>query len=510
MSLLKCSQPRSLLQIGNHFPGELQVIGDSAAVINAIATRDSECQPGTLFVAQRGSKVDSHDLIPAAIINGASAALVCDADRLGTLPGLVARSGSHIVGRVAAFLAGNPTEHLKVVGITGTNGKTTTHWLVHHMLVALGLGGVRIGTLGVVADSSTGLRVFESDTGLTTPDSVALQGVLVAAREHHLATAVMEVSSHALDQGRVSGVRFDVGVFTNLTRDHLDYHGSMERYAQAKSQLFDLLVQSPGDIRAAVIHRGSEYGEQIYRHAIALGLRDFSFAWGTEGKGSAETLITKFEQRVGAGLLELQDASSGAISIHSAFIGAHNAENLAAAYSVGRALGFEPREIANALAIAPQVPGRLESVGTPDLGIYVDYAHTPDALERVLATLRPLVRETNRLWVIFGCGGDRDRGKRPQMAKVAREGADMVVVTSDNPRTEDPGKIIEDILSTGVRADLIEADRSTAIASTLAQTQPGDIVLIAGKGHEQYQIIGTESRYFSDQEEVRRWIRQTG
>jgi UDP-N-acetylmuramoyl-L-alanyl-D-glutamate--2,6-diaminopimelate ligase len=305
----------------------------------------------------------------------------------------------------------------------------------------------------------------------------------------------METSSHALDQARVKDVSFDVAVFTNLTRDHLDYHGTFDNYFAAKRHLFELLRDSAKATRGAVINGDDAYGQRLIAEIESLGLNNWSFGRAA----SCSVCVTSITETPGAMQIEVSLTQLNRnLTITAPFIGAHNAENVVAAFAACCALGYEPGWVAEAIRGVPQVPGRLERVGASAVRVFVDYAHTPDALERAIAALRPSTE--GKLWVVFGCGGDRDKGKRPIMATVAASGADRVVVTSDNPRTEDPNRIISDVLSSGIAPWITEVDRRRAIVEAVHAASPGDTVLIAGKGHENYQIIGTEKSHFSDQE----------
>jgi UDP-N-acetylmuramoyl-L-alanyl-D-glutamate--2,6-diaminopimelate ligase len=396
------------------------------------------------------------------------------------------------LSRLSALEAGDPSKKMQLVGITGTNGKTTTHWLIYHAYQTLAAPALRIGTLGAWADGCV-----NGPESLTTPDASLVQTYLAQALAAGVRFCVMEASSHALCQARVDHVYFDVGAFTNLTRDHLDYHGDMERYFEAKARLFDLIAAGPKSVRAAAVNLDDPYGLRLQEKIAALKLNDFSYGRDLR---AAIKILSFAQTNLGSTLL--LGYNNKRYELKSHFIGDHNASNLAAAFAGLLALGFNPGEIVAALAKAPPVPGRLEPVGNAKVGVYVDYAHTPDALEKALITLRPIVKR--KLWVLFGCGGDRDRGKRPQMGSIAARLADGVVVTSDNPRTEDPQKIIDDILSSGIKPAVVEADRRIAIAKCIGLAQDGDVVLLAGKGHENYQIIGSAKLPFSDGVEAKR------
>lgn len=466
------------------------IVGPKDLSFNSVGVSSKELSPGSLFIAIRGRAADGHSFIEEAASQGAVLALVEDSTVLGNMPGVVVSNTRVALGKLASALYENPSEKFPVVGVTGTNGKTTIVHLLYHVLGEC-LGPVlRIGTLG--AEGPQGLIVPET---LTTPDPLLLQKVLSIAEEQGAKAAMMEVSSIGLDQHRVDDVVFDVAVFTNLTQDHLDYHLDMDSYFEAKGHLFKLL--KPGG--TAVVNIDCTYGQKLIDKLIGLGARVLSFGRSS----SAMIRINKLTQsNVGSSIAFSIEEKQ--VTVESKLIGNHNASNIAAVIASSYALKVPIDLAVAAIGKCPPVPGRLEPCGNSDLAVYVDYAHTPDALLHALQSLREI--EHRKLWVVFGCGGDRDGGKRPIMGQVAAENADEVVVTSDNPRTEDPDIIISDILSANFNATIVEPDRKTAITKTLEAASVGDIVLIAGKGHEDYQIIGTEKTYFSDQAEVATWF----
>lgn len=476
------------------------LVGGNAMELTAlrVVSSGTESGPGALFVAVRGHQADGHQFIDQAFSLGAVAAVVEDATFLNGRPGIVVTNGRKSLSRLASLFAGEPSHEMKVVGVTGTNGKTTTTWIIYHILQAIGGGSLRIGTLGW---EYLGRNACEGT--LTSPDPISLHRIMREACNEGAVSCVMETSSHALHQARVEDVAFDVGVFTNLTRDHLDYHETFDNYFAAKRHLFELLSNGPKATRGAVINGDDIFGQRLVAEVATLDLNDWSFGRSTDCSIHIQS-ITEGQGAMQVGVFLRIPGRS--LTITAPFIGVHNAENLVAAFASCCALGYEPGWVAEAIRTIPQVPGRLERVGDSSVRVFVDYAHTPDALKRAIAAVRPST--TGKLWVVFGCGGDRDRGKRPLMASVAATGADRVIVTSDNPRTEDPQHIIGDVLSSGIRPHLTETDRKQAIVQTVRLACPGDTILIAGKGHENYQIIGTEKKHFSDQEVAEEALRE--
>jgi UDP-N-acetylmuramoyl-L-alanyl-D-glutamate--2,6-diaminopimelate ligase len=466
---------------------------DRATPVGALALNAEAVLPGSLFVAIPGFKVDGHSFVGQAFERGAVGCVVENGAALQGRPGIVVESSRRAMSALAAAIQGDPSTALKVVGITGTNGKTTTNWIVYHVLNQLAGGCLRVGTLG-----SELLGRERIEGSLTSPDAMTLQELMAKAVSAGASSCVMEVSSHALDQLRVEDVKFDVAVFTNLTRDHLDYHETFEAYFLAKKRLFELLAGGAKKTKAAVVNVDDPHGLALVAFAREAGLHDASFGFSEE----AAFRISAVRENHAGMEFEIAGREQGVTwQVQAPFIGLHNAENLAAAFASCVALGLEPAKVARALRDVPQVPGRLERVGSGTKRVFVDYAHTPDALERAIKTVKASTK--GQLWVLFGCGGDRDKGKRPLMGQVAAQLADRVVVTSDNPRTEDPASIIADILSGGIKPALVQADRRAAIVDAIQQAGPNDTLLIAGKGHEDYQIIGTEKFPFSDQEIAR-------
>ncbi|MGH7651472.1 MAG: UDP-N-acetylmuramoyl-L-alanyl-D-glutamate--2,6-diaminopimelate ligase [Gemmatimonadaceae bacterium] len=454
------------------------------AEVSGIADDSRNVKQGDLFVAVRGWDKDGHDFLGAAGERGAALAIVEDASST-TLPSLVVREGRRAAAIAAATFYGQPARKLTMVGVTGTNGKTTSTSIMRHLFDDGQGSSASIGTLGVLVGSEG--DVLPGGSGLTTPGPVELQRILRELVDRGVERIAMETSSHSLDQKRVEGLEFDVAVFTNLTRDHLDYHGTMEAYLEAKARLLDYLkpdgtavINADVDAWKALrttrkrltfsIHAASDFRAQSVRFNPA---------------GSEWTLVTP----------------KGAAEVSLPLIGDVNVENAVAAAAAAFVLGQTPAEIAERLSGVPQVAGRLEIISRVPT-VLRDYAHTPDALQRTLRTARAFTN--GKLIVVFGCGGDRDKGKRPMMGEIAERDADYAIVTSDNPRTEDPDSIIDDI-ETGMRGNNHEriTDRLAAIHRALELAEDHDIVMLAGKGHETYQIRGTKSYPFDEKEIVR-------
>ena len=442
-----------------------------------------QVKPGYLFIAIRGSTSDGHDYLSAAEKGGASVAIVEDPSRT-SLPTLSVREGRRAAALAAGTAFGNPARTLKLIGVTGTNGKTTTTSILRHIFDDGRGSSASIGTLGVLIGSEG--EVLPGGSGLTTPGPVELQRVLRALVDRGVHTLAMEVSSHSLDQRRVDGLAFDVAVFTNLTRDHLDYHGTMENYFRAKERLLSYLKQGG----TAVVN-----GDAAEWSALKLPKRALRFAVRAAADVKAQNV--SFEPHGSEWDLITPDGQS---HVSLPLIGDVNVENALAAAASAFALGVSTATIAKRLSTIPQVAGRLEIISRRPT-VLRDYAHTPDALERSLRTARAFTR--GRLIVVFGAGGDRDKGKRPLMGEIAEKGADSAIVTSDNPRTEDPDTIIDDI-EAGMRLSNHErvTDRLSAIKRALEIAEPDDIVLLAGKGHETYQVRGTKSYPFDEKQIV--------
>jgi UDP-N-acetylmuramoyl-L-alanyl-D-glutamate--2,6-diaminopimelate ligase len=448
---------------------------------------------GAAFIAVKGAAQDGHAWLPSAKENGATLAIVeevAPAEAEG-LPYLHVRDGRRAAAIVAAAFHGWPARALTLVGVTGTNGKTTTVGLLRHLLDTPTHPAASIGTLGVLLGSAG--EAMPGGSGLTTPGPVELQRLLRALVDGGVKVVAMETSSHALDQRRVDGLSFAAAVFTNLTRDHLDYHGTMEDYRAAKLRLVGLLARD-----GVALFNADDPAWRGVTHAPR------ALTFGTESSADVSARDVTY---VSDGSRFLLVAPNGAHAVSLPLIGDFNVANALGAAATAIALGMPVAEVAERLSHAPQVPGRLERLCTAPT-VLRDYAHTPDALDRALRAVRPFTQTVeggapSRLIVLFGCGGDRDRGKRPEMGRLAESLADIVIVTSDNPRTEDPERILDDIEAGMQRRDHVRiADRHEAIAHALRIATPADVVVLAGKGHETYQIRGTTSYPFDEREIV--------
>lgn len=409
------------------------------------------------------------------------------------------------LGAIADWFFDAPSAAIRVVGVTGTNGKTTTAHVIAAALQRLNVSSAYAGTLGYG-------RVDALHSGsLTTPDCITLHRQMAELRDEGVRCLGMEVSSHALEQSRVNGVRFDTAVFTNLTRDHLDYHGTLEAYGEAKARLF--LRPS---LRTSIINVDDAFGRELATRVAHTCLVVFSRSgeiasdprWRSS-EGEAKQLFARNVSAGPHGLEIAVDGSWGAASLRSRFVGDFNVENLLAVLATLLTSGVSMQQAIDALENCTAPPGRMETLTAPGRPLaIVDYAHTPDALEKALLAVRK--HRSGKLVCVFGCGGDRDPGKRPLMGAIAERLADRVVVTDDNPRTEDGDAIVADILKGLAHPELatVERDRAAAIARAIAESGAGDVVLIAGKGHEDYQIVGAERRSFSDREQAQLALRR--
>ncbi|MBI2341274.1 MAG: UDP-N-acetylmuramoyl-L-alanyl-D-glutamate--2,6-diaminopimelate ligase, partial [Deltaproteobacteria bacterium] len=476
--------------------------------IKDIAYNSARVKKGSCFVAIRGTRADGHQFINEACRAGA-AAIVSD-HPIRSLEGtcnIVVSDTSLALARISSEFFGNPSAMMRIMGITGTNGKTTITYIIESVLKCLKRDPGVIGTV------NCRYKDVQLESQNTTPMSYDLHKLLSKMQKAAVKDVVMEVSSHALEQRRVEGIEFDAALFTNLSHDHLDYHDGLEGYFKAKSLLFsEFLPASSKKQKVAVANAFDPYGQKILAAAKRhKGIDTFSF--GANSK--ADVFVEEFKALKGGSSLKIK-SPWGTLGCFTSLKGDFNAQNIAAATALLGGLGVPLEKIKNGIELLDSVPGRLEEIRSPKgFSVFVDYAHTPDAIKKVSETLKNLTH--GKLIIVFGCGGDRDRAKRPVMGNVAASLGDIVIVTSDNPRTEDPSKIISDILA-GIKKSglktlganghgyLVEEDRKKAICCAIEKAQEGDIVLIAGKGHETYQIVGKEVRHFDDREEVRRCV----
>ncbi len=486
--------------------GQVRILdrrGNLDVFVHAITDDSRAVSPHSLFVAVKGERVDGHEFISEAM-NGGMVALVSQQplDEVA-LPFVRVDDSRKALGLLGSCFYEEPSSHMRMIGVTGTNGKTTTTYICKALLEAMGRP---VGLIGTVA-YQIGERSIPATH--TTPGSLELQQLLAEMVAGGCTTAVMEVSSHALAQDRTSGCEYDVAVFSNLTQDHLDFHKTMEEYFQAKLRLFSGLKKGLKANKRAIVNIDDPYGHRIVEHCPAP-------VW-------TYALKAKADLRAEAVQLSLQGTTFtaatpvGSFPIESHLVGEHNVYNLLAAIGVALHEGATPAQIREAVARVTNVPGRFERViaGQP-FTVAVDYAHTEDALIRLLTAAQAL--KTGRIITVFGCGGDRDRGKRPKMGEAAVRYSDVVILTSDNPRTEDPRSILEQV-EVGVLEALRQRphvryrkvpDRQEAIEEAVREARNTDTVLIAGKGHEDYQIIGTKKVHFDDREVARDAIERLG
>lgn len=488
-----------------------QVTGDVDVPVTGLAYHSREVTPGGLFVALKGARTDGHLYLAASLDAGAR--VVVTEQELVPPPGVtVVRvpQARLALAHISAAFYGHPSRELTLVGITGTNGKTSTTYILESILNA---AGARVGVVGTV-----NYRVGESTwpAPVTTPESLDLQRLLREMRTRGVTHVFLEVSSHALDLRRVDGALFAAAVFTNLSQDHLDYHRDLDDYFAAKSRLFmEILANGRPSRGLAVLNlddpRGRELKDAVGAPALTYGLHPDS---------QVRPLSYRYRQD---GLSARLTTPAGEVEITSRLVGPFNLANILAAAATALGLGIDPDTVARGIAALPGVPGRLERFGPPQgPGVFVDYAHTPAAVTQALEALHTL--NFSRLITVFGCGGDRDRGKRPLMGAAAAAGSQLVIVTSDNPRTEDPLAIIREIeaglsirglprlnaaaAQRGEAGYLVIPDRREAIRLAVSLARPGEAVLVAGKGHENYQIWGAERRHFDDREEVAQALKE--
>ena len=480
--------------------------------ITSIHLKAQDVKPNGLFIAIKGEKADGNDFIDIAIKKGAAATITQKHVKKNTIVVQVENTRKALA-EISARFYNNPSEKLVIIGITGTNGKTTTAYLIESILLQ---AGINVGVIGTInyryAD-----KTFHH--AMTTPESIDLQRILDEMLKNNISHVVMEVSSHALDLNRINGCMLDIAVFTNLTQDHLDYHKNMESYWECKKKMFtEHLAVSPKNNKAAVINCENQKGKELFQ---TLAGRKISV--GTDAGHTAH--VSKLSCDL-SGIKGVFTIPNGKFGFISSLVGKHNAQNMACATGVGIALGMHPDIIKAGIEKVNFVPGRLELIDNVfNRYIYVDYAHTPDALANVLSELKSMSEK--RLICVFGCGGDRDKAKRPIMGELAGKFCDLVIITSDNPRTENPLSIIDNVVQ-GVKSVLpnhispsdinnyrqgqyekkggyvIEPDRKKAILLAVTVSMPEDAIIIAGKGHETYQIIGNEKISFDDRKETKK------
>ena len=470
-----------------------RLLGDGNVRLFGVRQDSRRVEAGDLFVARSGGKVSGASFAEAAVARGAVALIVERGAPLPELsvPMIEVADARRSLALAAEAVYGNPSRDLALVGITGTNGKTTTAWLVERALAGVGANPARLGTVGFAFAGQS------ADSALTTPEADDISRLAARARDAAGTHFVMEVSSIALTLDRVRALHFKVAAFTNLTQDHLDFHASMAEYAETKALLFTALAPE-----ASVLNVDDPFGAQLVPRAHGRVIRVSKRA-GADVYPQQVTVDAK-------GIRGTIATPSAEVSLDSRLVGQHNLDNLLLALGVLEALGVDLGLAAQALGAAPQVPGRLERCDEAgdDILVLVDYAHTPDALERVLDAVRSMT--TGRVRCVFGCGGDRDPQKRPKMGRAVGSRADYAFVTNDNPRSEEP-QVIAAAIETGLAqtsgAYEVELDRARAIERAVLSAGSGDVVLIAGKGHEAYQIVGSERHEFDDRVEARRALR---
>ena len=475
-----------------------KVVGKGNPDLTGIAENSKKTHSGELFVCVPGAKVDGRVYAQEAVESGARAVVIQEKPLNGlSVPQLVVKDSREALARLAHLYYGDPSKKVKVIGVTGTKGKTTTTYLIRSILERAGQPAGLIGTIAY----QIGKKIYEANN--TTPSSLVIVKLLDEMRRQKCKWGVMEVSSHALEMKRVLGIDFKGAVFTNLGRDHLDYHKNFTHYFQAKRRLFTEFKS----VEARAVNADDTYGQKLLRE-----FKSKAVGYGLKAKCAYQAL--KVEHRPGFIGFEVQGHA-----FEAPLTGIFNIYNSMAAISVLRELGFSWRTLQDGLKHAPAVPGRFEEVAAgQDFTVLVDYAHTPDALKQALIASREILgkKSFHKLISVFGCGGDRDRTKRPLMGKISSQLADMTVVTSDNPRTEKPAVILEDILrgiphplmQNGHRRVWVEEERAEAIKLALSMAKKGDLVLIAGKGHETYQVIGEEKQHFDDREVSRELLKK--
>lgn len=464
----------------------------------AVVTDSRKVIPGSLFVALKGSRFDSHDVLDQVISGGAQAIVVAELRKVpSSFKGFVilAESPRKTLSELASRFYERPSNSLFCIGVTGTNGKTSSTYMLEHLF------NKEQRPTGVIGTINHHLQDRVWPTQMTTSDPIDLQERLSDFVKAGAKTLAIEVSSHALDQFRTDSIDFDAAIFTNLTRDHLDYHQSMDHYFTAKNRLFfELLERSNKKNRYAIINTDDSWGEKII---VTENIQRWTFGQNCQDFNFKIKSMTFAETRFDL------NSPFGSVDVRLPMAGLHNVYNVVGALAAGCGAGIELESMVASLLDFSGVPGRLQRVpSSKNIHVFVDYAHTPDALENSLRTLKAMndsFSQKGSLITVFGCGGDRDRGKRPEMAKMAEKYSDRIVVTSDNPRSESPQLIIDEICTGFVNPKYIEieVDRGLAIENTVRSSKVGDVILIAGKGHEDYQIIGKNKFYFSDFEKAK-------
>lgn len=478
---------------------ELRLPGEMAREqVSGIALDSRQVLRGSVFLALKGGRTDGKNFIPDAIERGATAVFVegNEGEQSHILqiehgvPVIAVQELSQRVSEMAGIFFGHPSTQMKVIGVTGTNGKSTCVSLIAQLAEQLSVKSATVGTLGVGVEGSL------HNLGMTTPDAVTCQRVLAALHRQGVKLAAMEISSHGLDQHRVSAVQFSAGVFTNLSHDHLDYHKDLQHYAAAKRKLFECF-----GLQNAVINLDDPFAAQMVeaakQHAEVLTYSLLHFV---------ADVFAEDMQYSAEGVRFYLRSPWGEATVASPLLGEFNVYNLIAAFAALASQGFDFDRLVSAVPLLNPIPGRMQKVVGDDLMVVVDYAHTPDALAQAIAATR--VHTSGDLWVVFGCGGDRDRAKRSVMARTAESYADHIVVTTDNPRSESPHSIIADVCAGFVDGSHHSVvDREEAIYFAVQTAQPGDVVLLAGKGHEDYQIVGDRNLPFSDVSVAERALR---
>ncbi len=488
-----------LADIDSRYPSGLSLMGDGPGSLDVtgIAYDSRRVQSGDIFVALKGLTTDGHDHLDQAIAQGARALLVDvgwkGASRDFGVPVFHATDTREALAWLAAEHYGHPSRAMEVIGVTGTNGKTTTTHIIEAILQEAGRSTGLIGTLGGRYQEGGASQTLE--TGHTTPQALELQGLFARMKRGGVNAVVMEVSSHALDQLRVAHTDFDAAAFTNLTQDHLDYHQTMEAYAKAKAKLFGMIDPSSG-FRGVAVNLDDPAGETMGKQARVPVL-------GYSASGHPAELRAEDLQLTAVGSRWKVVTPFGEQGVTLRLPGHFNVSNALAAIGCALGLGIPLATCVAGLERMRGVPGRVELVTGPEdpFSVLVDYAHTPDGLSNILKTARAFTR--NRLILVFGCGGDRDKGKRSQMGEIAGRLADGVFLTSDNPRTEDPQAILSEVATGITGAFTMEADREKAISLAIAEARAGDVVVVAGKGHETYQIFADRTVHFDDREVAR-------